>query len=441
MSPGVLLLCKFVRPESKKFNSYIEYIDRDKAVRNANFKKFSAYNDYMDNPAKQQEFNAESDKTSALFTEKADRLTKEQKAVLKKQFATAQENGSPLWQDVISFRNDWLEQNGLYNSKTHWLNEEQIRMVTRQAMRTRLNNEKMYDSAVWAASIHYNTDNIHIHIAVVEPNPTRQLIENEDGSVERRGKLKQSTLDKMKSTVANRIVDRSETLNRINQMIRENIIAARPDDAFMNDRELQQAFMDIYKKLPTDKRQWKYNMNGMKKLRPEIDRLSRMYIDHYHAKDFHNLQLELDKEQAYLKSVYGSGKKEKYMDYRKNKMQDLYTRLGNSILTEMRNFDRRSNLEPQSLPKTQRSQRQKSQSQKSESTTNKEVRPMHFKQSNRHRGGSRLQQNYELDKSLQNLKRSINADCKSEFQNERDYSEMLYRTEVAERNLENDIPM
>ena len=71
MSPGVLLLCKFVRPESKKFNSYIEYIDRDKAVRNANFKKFSAYNDYMDNPAKQQEFNAESDKTSALFTDKA----------------------------------------------------------------------------------------------------------------------------------------------------------------------------------------------------------------------------------------------------------------------------------------------------------------------------------------------------------------------------------
>ena len=441
MSPGVLLLCKFVRPESKKFNNYIEYIDRDKAVRNANFKKFSAYNDYMDNPAKQQEFNAESDKTSALFTDKANQLTAEQKAVLKKQFATAQKNGSPLWQDVISFRNDWLEQNGLYDSKTHWLNEEQMRMVTRQAMRTRLNNEEMYDSAVWAASIHYNTHNIHIHIAVVEPNPTRQLIVNEDGSAERRGKLKQSTLDKMKSTVANRIVDRSETLNRINQIIRENIIAARPDDAFMNDRELQQAFMDIYKKLPADKRQWKYNMNGMKKLRPEIDRLSKMYIDRYHAKDFHNLQLELEKEQAYLKSVYGSGKKEKYMDYRESKMQDLYTRLGNSILTEMRSFDRRSNSEPQSLPKTQRSQRQKSQSQKAESTTNKEVRPTHYQKTNRFRGGGRLRKNYELDKSLRSLKRAMNTDCKSAFQNERDYSEMLYRTEVAERELENDIPM
>ena len=441
MSPGVLLLCKFVRPESKKFNSYIEYIDRDKAVRNANFKKFSAYSDYMDNPAKQQEFNAESDKTSALFTDKANQLTAEQKAVLKKQFAAAQKNGSPLWQDVISFRNDWLEQNGLYDSKTHWLNEEQMRMVTRQAMRTRFNNEEMYDSAVWAASIHYNTDNIHIHIAVVEPNPTRQLIKNEDGSAERRGKLKQSTLDKMKSTVANRIVDRSETLNRINQIIRENIIAARPDDAFMKDRELQQAFMDVYNKLPADKRQWKYNMNGMKELRPKIDCLSRMYIDHYHAKDFHDLQLELDKEQAYLKSVYGSGKKEQYMDYRKNKMQDLYTRLGNAILTEMRNFDRRSKTVPRSLPKTQRSQRQKSQSQKAESTTNKEVRPMHYRKTNRFRGGGRLRKNYELDKSLRSLKRAMNADCNAAFQNQRDYAEMLYRTDMAEKELEHDIPM
>jgi hypothetical protein len=263
-------------------------------------------------------------------------------------------------------------------------------------------------------------------------------MENEDGSVERRGKLKQSTLDKMKSTVANRIVDRSETLNRINQIIRENIIAARPDDAFIKDRELQQAFMDIYKKLPADKRQWKYNMNGMKELRPEIDRLSRMYIDHYHAKDFHDLQLELDKEQAYLKSVYGSGKKEKYMDYRKNKMQDLYTRLGNSILTEMRNFDRHSKADSHSRPT---SQRQRSQSQNTKSTTNKEVRPIHYQKTNRFRGGGRLRKNYELDKSLRSLKRAMNADCRDTFQNERDYSEMLYRTEAAERELENDIPM
>ncbi len=438
MSPGVLLLCKFVRPESKKFNSYIEYIDRDKAVRNANFKKFSAYNDYMDNPEKQREFNAESDKTSALFTEKSDRLTKEQKAILKERFATAQNNGSPLWQDVISFRNDWLEQNGLYDSKTHWLNEKQIRMVTRQAVRTRLNNEEMYNSAVWAASIHYNTDNIHIHIAVVEPNPTRKLVRNKDGTAERRGKLKQSTLDKMKSTVANRIVDCSETYNRMNKIIRENIIAARPRDVFIKDHKMQQVFMDIYKVLPSDKRQWKYGMNAMKKLRPSINYLSRMYIDCYHAKDFHDLQLELDKEQAYLKSVYGSGKKEKYMDYRKNKMQDLYTRLGNSILTEMRNFDRRSKA---GLYVPPQSQWQKAPSQNAKSPANKEVRPMHYRKTNRFRGGGRLRQNYELDKSLRSLKRAINADCKDSFQNERAYSEMLYDTQIAEKELENDIPI
>lgn len=33
-----------------------------------------------------------------------------------------------MWQDVFSFDNLWLEKNGLYNSRTHELDERKIKM-------------------------------------------------------------------------------------------------------------------------------------------------------------------------------------------------------------------------------------------------------------------------------------------------------------------------
>ncbi len=39
-------------------------------------------------------------------------------------FKTAHENGSIMWQDVISFHNHWLEKQGIYNEKTKTLDEK-----------------------------------------------------------------------------------------------------------------------------------------------------------------------------------------------------------------------------------------------------------------------------------------------------------------------------
>lgn len=64
--------------------------------------------------------------------------------------------------------------------------------------------EKIEHTAVWSGAIHYNTDNIHIHIATVEPYPTRE-----------RGKRKQTTLDAMKAKVAQNIMDRGQEQNKL----------------------------------------------------------------------------------------------------------------------------------------------------------------------------------------------------------------------------------
>lgn len=38
---------------------------------------------------------------------------------------------------------------------------------------TTVKNESL-ENATWSAAIHYNTDNIHVHVATVEPAPCRQ---------------------------------------------------------------------------------------------------------------------------------------------------------------------------------------------------------------------------------------------------------------------------
>ena len=95
---GVIFKSRFCSPTKKTFGDYINYIDRDEAVRNDNLSKFSLYNDYMGN----------SEKTTGLFTENKDFLTQNEKKELKDIFKTAQENESVMWQHVISFDNRWI---------------------------------------------------------------------------------------------------------------------------------------------------------------------------------------------------------------------------------------------------------------------------------------------------------------------------------------------
>lgn len=170
------------------------------------------------------DYMGDDEKQGSLFTIEADQLEENMKQKLKDAFTKAEKNGSPLWQDVISFDNAWLEKQGTFISKTGELDEAKIRNVIREAMNVMLEEEQMKDTSVWSAAIHYNTNNIHIHIATVEPIPSREkkrILNKETNQWEEqyRAKRKQGTQDKMKSKVANMILDRSESRNRINEII------------------------------------------------------------------------------------------------------------------------------------------------------------------------------------------------------------------------------
>lgn len=318
MSIGLVHKVRFVQSNSKKFSSYINYISRDEASRSTNFKEFSLYNDYMGNP----------EKSGVLFTESKDSLDCSESIELKKIYSKAQINGSIMWQDVFSFDNDWLERNGLYDKKTHTVDEAKVRVAVRAAMNELKKDEKI-DGIVWSASLHYNTDNIHVHIASVEPNPTRV-----------RGKRKPKTLINMKSKFLNNLVDRQPEYQRINDIIRKNIIDNDREKTFEKDKEIKKMIKDILNELPEDRKQWNYNNNSMKNARPKIDNLTKYYIENYKKEEYKELLNELTKGEEFLKDTYGVGEKFRYKDYKKNKINDLYTRMGNNILSELRVKDK-----------------------------------------------------------------------------------------------------
>ncbi|OUA90158.1 MobP2 family relaxase [Bacillus thuringiensis] len=325
VTPGVVTVSKFVTADGESFQDYVEYIDREEAKKEgqAHKRMFSLYQDYM----------GDSEKTSALFTEQSNSLNKKEKKDLKKMFQHAQKNNSIMWQDVITFDNQWLAEHGIYDPKTRTVDDKKLMDVTRLSMKEMLKRERLEHTAIWSGAIHYNTDNIHIHIATVEPYPTRD-----------RGKRKQTTLDAMKAKVAQNIMDRGQEQKQINDLIRKNMVDKKKDDSTLKwrNRELKPLFQFIYKRLPEDKRQWQYSYSTLRPLRPHLDALTQKYIEKHHKEDYKQFLQKLDKEVDVLKRAYGegSGDKKRYENYKENKIEELHKRMGNAFLQEMKAYDK-----------------------------------------------------------------------------------------------------
>ena len=314
-SVGVVVISKFLISSNKKFKKYINYMGRDEAIRNEYFNRYSIYEDYMGNP----------EKTTGLFDSNSNCMSKEEKEYAQKLFEQAQKNGSVMWQDVFSFDNKWLEEQGLYDPLTGSLDENKIKNAVRKAIDYSLEKKDMNDTAIWNGAIHYNTDNIHIHVAICEPNPKTT-----------RGKRTQKTLDKMKSVFVNELLNSRENYKAINDSIRNNIIS--PNEEKMNDIKLKRLAKKVIENLPDDKRQWHYGYNTMKEANKYLDEMTEYYIKTYKKDEYEELLKKLDKQEQILKEAYGEGGREKYKDYKQNKIDELYQRMGNAFLTEIKNI-------------------------------------------------------------------------------------------------------
>ena len=138
-----------------------------------------------------------------------------------------------------------------------------------------------------------------------------------------------------------------------------------------------------------DRKMWVYNSNKMFHLRPEIDQLTIDYIQKYHGKEFKELQLMLRVQDVKYQEAYGGIKKGKFEE---TKMKDLYTRMGNCILTEMRRYDRSLRELPQVQENKERSEN--------------------------------VRKNWILSSALWNLKRSLKSEYEKRM-NEREHDRLV----------------
>jgi hypothetical protein len=378
MSVGIIGKFKFVTSamETMAFKKYMDYMDRKEAIRtdyyksytidqttdglagqlrhenveqlrrewlNPNDKQFASYNRYMGNP----------EKSSGLFSQTANQLTPDEVIQLKANFKLAQEKDSNMWQIVLSFDNDWLAEFGAYDKEKHLVNETEVMNAVRLGMRDVVDKSDM-PSAIWSAAIHYNTKNIHVHVAMVELSPSKEkrwFIDKETQTkrFERPGYLPYSAINGLKSKVANKIVDRSKEYERFDKLIRQEMgvtpqVQERLRETYRFDRDFQvlKKAMLSDEQLKTKKFHWQYNNHLLDDYRPQIDNLTKRYIETFHQNDYVALCELISKNGEYLKGAYGDTAHSKKMqaDYHDKKLGELNTRLGQAVIREIRAQDK-----------------------------------------------------------------------------------------------------
>jgi hypothetical protein len=347
---GIVYKMKFVSSKNNKFSTYIDYMDRDEAARTRRYKDYTfAFDDMKKSDLETYtEYMGRPQATSGLFSIGSDELNPDEVKTLKNQFRMAQENGSLMWQDVISFDNEFLSKYQLYDKENDQLDDTKIKQAVRIAVSDMLEREGMSNSAIWSGAIHYNTDHFHVHIAIVEPEPTREraTFRRADGSTyeDYRGNRKataggQSSYERFKSLMLENIIDNSETTKMISELQR-NVISSK-NKKFIGtfDFETRREFKTIFKALPSDKRLWRYNNNAMTEYRPMIDHFVNRYIEKHYSKEYQEYHRLLESQVDYFRDAYGQSRAE---DYKFNKLygkDGLHTNLGNQLLKEMNVYD------------------------------------------------------------------------------------------------------
>ena len=288
-------------PETKlNFQEYIDYMNRSYATENQN------------------------KEMTAIFTKEANYLQHSKVTELKSKLEQAYQNGSLLWQGVISFDNDFLAKEGLYDLETGKVDQQAIKSVIREALPRLIEKEGLSDSSFWWANIHLNTDNIHVHFGLSEVESAREKIfYRPRGRMEFRGNFSQKTIERFKSDVFHgllneqtrgMIVRREQILANIRSELINSVFRDQKIRSSAEKNFLEQA----YNHLPMDKK-WRYGSNARDFAVSKffLDR----YLDSYLENDGKELYQEFLKEtKDFLETyrgAYSAGKKSTYEKIRK----------------------------------------------------------------------------------------------------------------------------
>lgn len=331
------------------FEKYVSYMGRKYALESkkkmtkTEEEEMSLLNKHIEDlsPEQMQEKIEAEEILSGVFSKDKNVVTSNDLNEIKELVGKAQNKGSVYYQDVISFDTDFLIEQKLYDPVTDVLDENRIRNASHKMMEQLFKDEQIEENnGFWFASIHRNTEHIHVHFGTVEKENRRKLVEVKvDGEVfyEPKGKRKQSTLDHMKTTFANSLVDRTSELSRISNLRNNLVQEVKKEYLQSKDKQPSREVMllqEIYDGLPSNKKDWTYGSKRMpNETRNKIDELTGLLM-----KDnpiFTEYKEAVEKESSFQKGLYGETERED-KDYAKNQMKDMQKRMGNSLLKELK---------------------------------------------------------------------------------------------------------
>ena len=204
-SPKVIFNCKFTHAFNRREENYTA-----KQIEGLK-KKIARKFDYFSNEDKRvmnlfDYYTGELNKNERmnLVIEDGSYATKEEIERRKKRFVKYAEN-SNLWQCVISFNNDYLNE---YISLQD-LEQELIKNVLPRFFKKMGFKDKK--NMAYNLSFHTDTDNLHAHVSFIEKKPNYILSNNKLG-YRRKGKLTQEEINFMKNEVVFS-VERKKYLN------------------------------------------------------------------------------------------------------------------------------------------------------------------------------------------------------------------------------------
>ena len=204
-SPKVIFNCKFTHAFNRREENYTA-----KQIEGLK-KKIARKFDYFSNEDKRvmnlfDYYTGELTKNDRmnLVIEDGSYATKEEIERRKKRFVKYAEN-SNLWQCVISFNNDYLNE----NISLQDLEQELIKNVLPRFFRKMGFKDKK--NMAYNLSFHTDTDNLHAHVSFIEKKPNYILSNNKLG-YRRKGKLTQEEINFMKNEVVF-AVERKKYLN------------------------------------------------------------------------------------------------------------------------------------------------------------------------------------------------------------------------------------
>jgi len=286
---------------------------------------------------KQSKFQTDLKKelTTGMFDFYSDDLTGDDVKLYKQKFQKAQKNGSVMYRDIVSFSTEALILAGIYNPFTNELNRKPIIEASRKMLREMYKREGLAMTGISVGEIHYNTKNFHIHFATVEEKNTRRMIEFE-GELQARGMRKESTLQTMKSVLANHIFDRTDKLVQISDLRNTMRQSVKHEFHHTASKKALALMSRLEHLLPVDKRQW-----NSKNLSDQAREVMQELVDELMSSnsEFNRYKRLALEENEHREKMFGklSDSQSSFYDGRMYGIPDgVYYRLGNSVLEEMR---------------------------------------------------------------------------------------------------------